>query len=193
MKITSTNRRPILALVAGSALLLGGATMPKICFHNAKLLYMAGQVRMAIGDRDGGLRLISSAAQISNGSSAQANIEETTAAKPAQECSTAKQPTMVASSAQSSQKHWFSRRELDPAKLQAVVKLDPIMHGVAFDQVAFEKHMKVVEGEAAEARRDQLRTTMARVRTDLEHRGIPVPPGFGVTAPAPPAAPTTTP
>src|SRR5512140_3803146 len=60
---TQTIRRPMLALIAGSALLLGGAAMPKFCLQNPTMLYVVGEVRMALGDHDGGLRMIGNAAQ----------------------------------------------------------------------------------------------------------------------------------
>ncbi|HYE24511.1 MAG TPA: hypothetical protein VEG32_04845 [Clostridia bacterium] len=55
-------RRSMLATVAASAALLAGAAMPAVTVQNPSLLYMAGQVRMLIGDREGGFRLLSRAA-----------------------------------------------------------------------------------------------------------------------------------
>lgn len=63
-------RRSILAAVAGSATLLTGAAMPAITVQNPSLLYMAGQVRMLLGDREGGFRMLSRAAAEREGAAA---------------------------------------------------------------------------------------------------------------------------
>ena len=73
-------RRPMLALIAGSAILLGGAAMPKFCLQNPTMLYVLGEARMAVGDHEGGLRMIGFATEQKRNGSAQA-VNET--AKPA--------------------------------------------------------------------------------------------------------------
>jgi len=54
----------LLMSVLGSSLLLGGAmfTVPHVT-HNAGVWYLAGQVKMALGDTAGGLQLMSRAAK----------------------------------------------------------------------------------------------------------------------------------
>lgn len=54
----------LLMSVLGSSILLGGAmfSAPRVT-HNAGMWYLAGQVRMALGDTTGGLKLMSRAAK----------------------------------------------------------------------------------------------------------------------------------
>src|SRR3954454_15329556 len=80
---TQTIRRPMVALIAGSAILLGGAAMPRFCLQNQTLLYVLGEVRMVVGDHDGGLQMIGFAANQSKDKAAATEV--ITAPKPAVE------------------------------------------------------------------------------------------------------------
>jgi hypothetical protein len=185
-------RRPLLALIAGSALLLGGAAMPKFCLHNPTMLYALGEFRMAIGDQEGGLRMISHAAE----QRSMADPSVVQAAAPAAARAVANDPAKctrtvakVQPSVSKARPTMVSYRfEQGPTsgELMNLAKLERTdFASVGFDQARFTEEMQ----RATEAERSQhLRRTMAHVRSELERRGIAVP-----EIPAPPIAVTVTP
>lgn len=56
------NRQGILGSFAASGLLLAAFAMPKVAIHDPSMLYVVGQIRMAVGDSEGGFRFLSRAA-----------------------------------------------------------------------------------------------------------------------------------
>lgn len=55
-------RQSMLAMITVSVVFLGGAMLPNIKISNPSALYLAGQIRLALGDREGGFQLLSRAA-----------------------------------------------------------------------------------------------------------------------------------
>ena len=183
---TQTIRRPMLALIAGSALLLGGAAMPRFCLHNPTMLYVIGEVRMAVGDHDGGLQMIGVAAN-QNGS-AQAQTSETS--KPATKATEPESKTCTkvpATTPSPKSRVVVMVRHSDlpsPDQYLQLAKLENVdFSSASFDEAKFESQMR----QAAEMREAQrARHTFKKVRMELERRGIAVPPRF----PEPPSTPT---
>jgi len=190
-------RRPMLALIAASALLLGGAAMPRFCLHNATMLYVTGQVRMAMGDREGGLRLISAAAQQSGqleASVAPASNPKasTVAATVAPKCA---KPVVPSDSGHAKFVVYSRSAEPSPASFMDLAQLKNVDFTASpFDQAKFAAEMRHAAELRSAANEKERRRTMARVRTELERRGIPVPPNvMGMGAPEAPMVPTIAP
>lgn len=193
---TQSIRRPMLALIAGSALLLGGAAMPKFCLQNPTVLYVLGEARMAIGDQDGGLRMIGSAAQHHDTSATPA--AEPKQAAPASEkqpaptmCKKQDAPKPSDASKNTKSVAFIYRRADSPRenKYVELAKLENVDFTNAFDRARFEQHMRRAgEYQGAKAA-EQARRTMIQVREQLERSGIVVPPATMV----PPVPPTVQP
>ncbi len=211
MKITSTNRRPILAVIAGSALLLAGAAMPNICLHNPTLLYALGQAKFALGDQEGGLRLIASASQQNDSSDVSAPAKPQAAkvaatSKPACTVASAAKPVMVSTNAAPKaapaiepvtvNKRFvvFHEPRAHQDKFVQLARLDrETFKGLPFDQAAFVAQLEGAAREREQVRAADLQATLSRVKADLERRGIAVPATLGVTVPEPPVPPVTNP
>jgi hypothetical protein len=187
-------RRPISALIAGSALLLGGAAMPKFSLHNPTLLYVLGEARLAVGDHDGGLRLIGSAAsQKEKATDSVKSLEASKTSAPAK--SAAPAPTMCRESGAKPAKgvskahvSMSSFRHFEGASSEDLVQLAKLERanfaGVPFDEAQFQSAMRQAAQDRAAAQNEQVRTTLTHVRAELQRHGIAVPPAV----PAPPLA-----
>src|SRR6266567_2674691 len=176
---THSIRRPILALIAGSALLLGGAAMPKFCLQNPTMLYVIGEARMAVGDHEGGLRMIGYATQHNDKAPAQAAETKpaaTTTKTPVEVCTRkAKAPVTKAST-------MVAYRDFEtpsPDQYMKLAKLEQVNFAVpSFDEAKFEAQMRHAAEQRGSAQAEHMRRTMTHIRVDLERRGIAVPPGI---------------
>src|SRR6185369_17185375 len=183
---TQTIRRPMLALIAGSALLLGGAAMPRFCLHNPTMLYVIGEVKMAVGDHDGGLQMIGFAANQNGSAQAQSSEAPKPATKTAEPESKICTRTPVAAPTPKPRTVVMVRHSdlPTPSPYLQLAKLQNVdFTSASFDEAQFEAQMR----QAAEMREAQhAQHTLKKVRMELERRGIAVPQAF----PVPPAPPT---
>jgi hypothetical protein len=183
---TQTIRRPMLALIAGSALLLGGAAMPRFCLHNPTMLYVIGEVKMAVGDHDGGLQMIGFAANQNGSAQAQSSETPKPATKTAEPESKICTKTPAASPTPKTRTVVMVRHSDLPTPNQylQLAKLENVdFTSASFDEAQFESQMRQTS-EIREAQRAQ--HTFKKVRMELERRGIAVPRAF----PEPPSPPT---
>ena len=177
----------MLALFAGSAILLGGAAMPKFCLQNPTMLYVLGEARMALGDHDGGLRMIGYAAeQKGNGTTHAVKETEKPAATDTKTPVCTKRPPV-----QNSKPRMVAMVSyLTPSKRAEFVQLakldftDLPMQGI--DRVRFERDMHRAAEASRAAQVEHSRHVLSQVRVELERQGIAVPPAIAV-APVPPA------
>jgi hypothetical protein len=183
---TQTIRRPMLALIAGSALLLGGAAMPRFCLHNPTMLYVIGEVRMAVGDHDGGLQMIGFAANHNGSAQAQSSETPKPAVKTTEPESKICTRTPAATPSTKTRTVVMVRHSERPSPDQylQLAKLENVdFASTSFDEAKFESQMR----RAAEMREaQQAQHTFKKVRMELERRGIAVPQAF----PVPPNPPT---
>ncbi len=99
--VLSKFRNAAFATIAASALAFTGASMPKIAASHPAMLYVAGQLRMAMGDQEGGFHLLSMAAAARDQRTNQATPAAPNAAparQPVKSCSYRPAPTAKASS-----------------------------------------------------------------------------------------------
>jgi hypothetical protein len=189
---TQSIRRPMLALIAGSALLLGGAAMPKFCLQNPTMLYVIGEARMALGDHDGGLRMIGSAAERND--TASAPVAEKTSVMPAAQKQAAptmckKQDAPKSSDVVKNTKsvafiyHGESPREPKYVELAKLENVD--FASLRFDHAKFEQKMRRAQEYRGAEAAEQARRTVIQVREELERRGIAVTPAM-IAPPVPP-------
>jgi len=189
-------RRPVLALIAGSAILFAGAAMPKFCLQNPTALYIVGQARVLLGDRQGGLNLIAYAAQPKEQTATTVEVcprtVKATEAKSAAPKVTEQMKKVAAVSGPTKQKFIFrtfvtpkTMSEADVAKLVQIARLDSSQFAPHFDRVKFGAEMERAEAARYEAQQEiEAQRTVQRVRRDLERRGIQI-----ALPPAPPVAP----
>ena len=187
MKNLQSIRRPMLALIAGSALLLGGAAMPKFCLQNPTMLYVLGEARMAVGDHDGGLRMIGYATE-HNGTGTLQTVKET--AKPAAtETKTpvcTKRPAVQNSKSMAATMVRYQMPQSKRAKYFQLAKLDYAdfpLQGV--ERAKFEQEIHRATEASYAARVEHSRHVLSQVRMELERQGIAVPPAIAI-APVPP-------
>lgn len=188
---TQSIRRPMLALIAGSALLLGGAAMPKFCLQNPTMLYVIGEARMAFGDHDGGLRMIGSAAERNDKSSP---VAEQKSAMPASQKQAApmmckKQGAPKTDAVKNTKSVAFVYRHANSPRENKYIELAKLENvdfaSMPFDRAKFENEMRHAQEYRGAAAAEQARRTVIQVREELERRGIAVPPA--IIAPPVPA------
>jgi hypothetical protein len=180
---TQTIRRPMLALFAGTALLFGGAAMPRFCLHNPTMLYVIGEVRMAAGDHDGGLQMIGFAANHDGSDQAKETSKPVTkTAEPGSKTCT-KTPAPV-SSPKPRVVAMMRRSNLpSPNQYLQLAKLENVdFSSPSFDEAQFESQMRQA-AEMSAAQRAQ--HNFKKVRIELQRRGFAVPPSL----PEPPRTP----
>jgi hypothetical protein len=188
---TQSIRRPMLALFAGSALLLGGAAMPKFCLQNPTMLYVIGEARMALGDHDGGLRMIGSAAERNDKPTPVAEQKSVAPAaqKQAAPMMCKKQDAPRTNAVKNMKSAAFVYRHVENPrdnKYVELAKLENVDFSSSFDRVKFEQHMRQAQEYRGAAAAEQAQHKMIQVREELERRGIAVPPALM----APPVPPT---
>jgi len=169
---TQSIRRPMLALIAGSALLLGGAAMPKFCLQNPTMLYVLGEARMAVGDHDGGLQMIGNATQEKDKAPEMKPAATPAKKTPVEVCTKtqvhiAKTPVTVS----------YRKFEMPSAdQYMQLARLEQVnFASPSFDEARFEAKM---QHAVAQREAEHVRRTMSHVRVELERRGIAVPPAI---------------
>ena len=174
----------MLALIAGSAILLGGAAMPRFCLQNQTLLYVLGEARMALGDHEGGLQMIGSAANQSKDKASATEGE--TASKPAVENKDKGTPVCTRKPAVQSPKGrmvvMVRKPDVQAGGYLQLAKLEKFDFDAAVFEQQFDRHM---QHEAAVHSAAAAQNTLRKVRMELERQGIAVPPAFPA-APVPP-------
>ncbi len=202
------NRRPLLAMVAGSSLLLAGAAMPKICLHNSALMYLAGQAKLVLGDQEGALRLLSCAAEQQQGSNAlqaknaastnqlqaSTNSTITKTVTTRSESKPASPKVTLGSTTQEQPNVVFASYGPDPKKIAKLVEVAQLHRGEFpgnFDFSSLQAELDRAANHRAAAQKEYLRHEMKQVRMNLERNGVPVPPSVSsvITAPEAPTAP----
>ena len=161
--------------------------MPKFCLQNPTMLYVLGEARMAVGDHEGGLRMIGFATEQKRNGSAQA-VNET--AKPA--ATDTKTPVCTKRPAvQNSKPRVVAMVRYSPEATRAqfvqMAKLDFAdfpMPGM--DRAKFEREIHRAAEASRAAQIEHSRHALSQVRMELERQGIAVPPAIAVV-PGPPA------
>ena len=166
--------------------------MPKFCLQNPTMLYVIGEARMALGDHDGGLRMIGSAAERNDKPSTSEAVQKTVA--PAAQKLTApmmckKQAAPKSDTTKNMKSVAFVFRQAQHPRERKYVELAKLQNvdfaSMSFDRANFENQMHRAQEYRGAQAAEQARRTMIQVREELERRGIAVPPAM-IAPPVPP-------
>lgn len=184
----SAVRQSTLAMIAASAVFLGGAMLPNIRISNPSVLYLAGQVRLAIGDRDGGFQLLSRAAA-ARGARVNMPAKLKQSNRPDAVCNLKQKSSDASPVRANANRKQFAKQvpptSSEPVLVAAMTPPHPPLPEASsssspWEIVNIDLAQRKAEIARAAVQQANVHRIMQQVRGNLEHQRVPIPPDVAV-------------